>query len=648
VVNDLGVEVESGPDGAGRSEPTDRRDASVAGAVVDEVRARGGEAIANGSDVSTFAGGKELIDSAIAEYGRVDSLINNAGTLTTMMLGELDEAKLVKELTVHIVGYLGTVEAVWPHMVEQGGGTIVNTSSGFGGSGPGLTAYMAAKSGVFSITRDIALEGAPHGIRCNSLTPAARTRMSIPYWGADQTEDWDPNWASTLALFFASSLSDGITGASALPRARQPHPRDIRRRERAEQRPELDSADTRIANPRACCTKSRRLAGLRKPPPTESRIVEECLALTGRRPSASTTQAPVSAPARPLSALADDPPQRIITSRSRCSRRVATTSCRCATSSQTADLALATVYRYFPSKELLLAHVFEQWCEGYWTRLARAADGRANIDRLIDLASRSVEAYESHSNILVMISTLQLSNDPSVSAVMEDIRGRAERFFLAALEGLDPTDAAGIVDVVFAVMGAKLAEWVRGGDLHRRSAPRDGDHDSAPSRIPRPHNDWSHRMRAGFAFLALNYEDWADRYETNDFSRPAATPDSVTWERILRLADLAEPLGFDSIWAPEHHTTPYCQTPNPLTVISYMAGRTKRVDFGTMVVVLPWHHPFQIAGELALVDNLLQGRNLYVGMGRGLSAREFGAFAVDQSEARERYVRSGRDHQTRS
>lgn len=212
VVNDVGLEIESGADGAGRTEPTDRRDASVACTVVDEIRARGGTAIANRADVSSFAGGKELIDAAIAEYGRVDSLINNAGTLTTMMLGELDEAKLVGELMVHIVGYLGTVEAVWPHMVEQGGGTIVNTSSGFGGSGPGLTAYMAAKSGVFSITRDIALEGAPHGIRCNSLTPAARTRMSIPYWGADQTEGWDPNWASTLALYFASSLSEGITG----------------------------------------------------------------------------------------------------------------------------------------------------------------------------------------------------------------------------------------------------------------------------------------------------------------------------------------------------------------------------------------------------------------------------------------------------
>ena len=80
--------------------------------------------------------------------------------------------------------------------------------------------------------------------------------------------------------------------------------------------------------------------------------------------------------------------------------------------SQAADLALATVYRYFPSKELLLARVFEQWCEGYWTRLARAADGRANIDRLIDLASRSVEAYVSQPNILMMISELQLSKDP--------------------------------------------------------------------------------------------------------------------------------------------------------------------------------------------------------------------------------------------
>lgn len=212
VVNDLGVEVESGPAGSGITQPSGGRDTSVADTVVAEIRARGGEALANRADLSTFAGGAELIGAAIAEYGRVDSLINNAGTMTIMMLGEIDEQKLVDELKVHVVGYVGTVQAVWPHMVQQGGGTIVNTSSGFGGSGPGLTAYMAAKSGVFSITRDIALEGAPHGIRCNALTPSARTRMSTPYWGEDQTRHWDPDWASTLALFLASDQSEGITG----------------------------------------------------------------------------------------------------------------------------------------------------------------------------------------------------------------------------------------------------------------------------------------------------------------------------------------------------------------------------------------------------------------------------------------------------
>jgi NAD(P)-dependent dehydrogenase (short-subunit alcohol dehydrogenase family) len=70
---------------------------------------------------------------------------------------------------------------------------------------------MAAKSGVFALTRDTAYEGAEYGIRCNALTPAARTRMSLPYWG-DQTENWDPKWASIIALFLASDLSAPITG----------------------------------------------------------------------------------------------------------------------------------------------------------------------------------------------------------------------------------------------------------------------------------------------------------------------------------------------------------------------------------------------------------------------------------------------------
>jgi NAD(P)-dependent dehydrogenase (short-subunit alcohol dehydrogenase family) len=212
VVNDIGVAIHSGPDGSGITAPGAGRDHSVADAVVEEIRRRGGTAVADHSDVSTFAGGRSLIQTALLEFGRVDSLVNNAGTLTIMTIGELDEAKVTNELAVHVVGYLGTINAAWQAMIDQGGGTIVNTGSGFGGGGPGLAAYMAAKSGVFALTRDTALEGARHGIRCNSITPAARTRMSVPYWGADQTADWDPNWASTAVLFLASHLSDGITG----------------------------------------------------------------------------------------------------------------------------------------------------------------------------------------------------------------------------------------------------------------------------------------------------------------------------------------------------------------------------------------------------------------------------------------------------
>ena len=216
VVNDVGIEVKAGEPGQGISNPIDSYDTSVAGQVVDEIRHRGGEAIASTANLRTFDGGRQLIDAAVSEYGRVDSLINNAGTVTIMTMGDIDENLLNMELQVHIVGYIGTIQAVWPHMIARGGGTIVNTTSGFGGSGPGLTAYMAAKSGVFSVTRDVALEGAEYNIRCNSLTPAAKTRTSIPYWGTDQTENWDPNYASTLALYYASELSTGVTGKQLL------------------------------------------------------------------------------------------------------------------------------------------------------------------------------------------------------------------------------------------------------------------------------------------------------------------------------------------------------------------------------------------------------------------------------------------------
>jgi TetR/AcrR family transcriptional regulator, cholesterol catabolism regulator len=130
--------------------------------------------------------------------------------------------------------------------------------------------------------------------------------------------------------------------------------------------------------------------------------------------------------------------------------------------SQAADLALGTVYRYFPSKELLLAYVFEEWCEGYWDRLGQAADGRANVDRLIELARRSVEAYENEPNILAMLTALGLSNDPAVTAILTEISRRAAQFFLNNLTDIDPADAAAVVDVLLTMVGSKLTLWTRG------------------------------------------------------------------------------------------------------------------------------------------------------------------------------------------
>lgn len=107
----------------------------------------------------------------------------------------------------------------------------------------------------------------------------------------------------------------------------------------------------------------------------------------------------------------------------------------------------------------------------------------------------------------------------------------------------------------------------------------------------------------------------------------------------LRLADLAEPLGFDSIWSVEHHFTEYDMIPDPVQFLTYMAGRTTQVQLGTMVVVLPWNNPVRVAEEITLLDILSGGRAI-LGIGRGLGRVEFEGFGVPMDEARTRFVES--------
>src|SRR5437667_3613167 len=109
----------------------------------------------------------------------------------------------------------------------------------------------------------------------------------------------------------------------------------------------------------------------------------------------------------------------------------------------------------------------------------------------------------------------------------------------------------------------------------------------------------------------------------------------------LALGDLAEPLGFDALWALEHHFTGYAMSPQPLQLLSYFAGRTKRLTLGTAVIVLPWHDPVRVAEEIALLDVLSGGRCIF-GFGRGAASVEYAGMRVPMEEARARFVESAR------
>lgn len=120
----------------------------------------------------------------------------------------------------------------------------------------------------------------------------------------------------------------------------------------------------------------------------------------------------------------------------------------------------------------------------------------------------------------------------------------------------------------------------------------------------------------------------------------AGQTDADVYRHELAMADLAEPLGFESIWSAEHHFNGYTMCPNVAQFLTYMAGRTKHVQLGSMVVVLPWHDPIRVAEQVAMLDQLSGGR-VILGIGRGLGRVEFEGFKVPMGESRERFVAYG-------
>ena len=107
------------------------------------------------------------------------------------------------------------------------------------------------------------------------------------------------------------------------------------------------------------------------------------------------------------------------------------------------------------------------------------------------------------------------------------------------------------------------------------------------------------------------------------------------------LADLAEPLGFDSLWTVEHHFGNYSICPNPISFLHWMAGRTSRIKLGTAAVILPWHNPLRVAVEASMLDNLSDGR-LLLGFGRGLARREYEKWQIDMNGTRQYFNESAK------
>ncbi len=109
----------------------------------------------------------------------------------------------------------------------------------------------------------------------------------------------------------------------------------------------------------------------------------------------------------------------------------------------------------------------------------------------------------------------------------------------------------------------------------------------------------------------------------------------------VRLAELAEPLGFDAVWAVEHHFTDYAACPDNAQFLSYVAARTEKIKLGTAAFILPWNQPLRVAEKIVLLDHLSGGRAM-LGMGRGLSRIEFDGFGYDMNESRARFDEASR------
>jgi NAD(P)-dependent dehydrogenase (short-subunit alcohol dehydrogenase family) len=190
VINDLGGSM----DGEGGSH-------TAAQKVVDEIKAAGGEAVANYDSVATPEGGQSIVQTALDTFGRIDIIINNAGILRDTSFKNMTKDQLEPVLDVHLKGAFFVTQPAWQHMRDQNYGRIVNTASGAGVFGNfGQTNYGAAKMGLVGLTRVLAVEGAKNNIKCNAIAPVAKTRMTEELLGP-VADKLGPEWVTPIVTY---------------------------------------------------------------------------------------------------------------------------------------------------------------------------------------------------------------------------------------------------------------------------------------------------------------------------------------------------------------------------------------------------------------------------------------------------------------